>query len=116
MRTVLMNLALDAVAVGLFAPRINGELLRRATSFMKLPFLDEPAAPRECIVEERTSTHGIDVVSRVNYSQLARVSRSRGLLPDAPAPRRVRLTASRRELPASLREFPDSFPALLMVR
>ena len=43
----------------------------------------EPSACREIIVEDRTWKHGIEIVSHVNYSQLARVRRGRGLPPDA---------------------------------
>ena len=37
---------------------------------------------RECVVEERIWACGVEIVSRVNYSQLARVRSFQGLMPD----------------------------------
>jgi hypothetical protein len=116
MRLVLMSLAFDAVAIGLFAPRMNGTLLRRVRELVIPGNHLENAAPRECVVEQRTWHGEVEVVSHVNYSQLARVCRSRGLQPDAPALRGPRHALSRRELPAALRGFPASFGTLSLVR
>lgn len=46
-------------------------------------------APRESIVEERMWRQGVEMVSRVNYTHLARVRSLRGIMPDELIGRRA---------------------------
>ena len=45
-------------------------------------FID-PVVRRACVVEDRTWRGGIEIVSHVNYDQLARVRVALGVMPDA---------------------------------
>ncbi len=45
-------------------------------------FID-PVVRRACVVEDRTWRSGIEIVSHVNYDQLARVRMALGVMPDA---------------------------------
>lgn len=43
----------------------------------------DPVVRRACIVEDRTWRGGIEIISHVNYDQLARVRVALGVMPDA---------------------------------
>jgi hypothetical protein len=105
MPTSIVDLVLGVAVFGLLVHRIDCAPVRWATGAIKLAFVADPVTPRECIVEQRGSFQGIEIVSRVNYSQLARVNRSRGLRLEAQPQRRLSapLTLTFRPTPAFLR-------------
>ncbi len=59
---------------------LEDELVRRLSGFISLIRGAEPVLRRDRVLEERLSTHGVEIVSHVNYSQIARVRRVRGLV------------------------------------
>ena len=102
MLITLLDLAFVFIALGVYAPGPEGGFVRRLTRVLNLVSAKEPVTRCERILEERVRVRGVEILSHVNYSQLARVRLIRGQMSPEPLGREPLLRPADRTWTAAL--------------